>query len=97
MLRLLSPAIAITVLLSGCANDSKVPSTGLTIEVNTAKPAEFDRVVGLGPNLADRIIKARSIKSFGGCNDLITRVSGMGPLSAKKFSESGLRVNGESC
>jgi DNA uptake protein ComE-like DNA-binding protein len=105
MLRLLSTAIAIALLLSGCTSDRKLPATttvtvtgtGLTIEVNTASPAEFNRVVGLGPFLAGKIIKARGIKNFDGCNDFVTRVSGIGRLSAKEFSESGLRVNGESC
>jgi DNA uptake protein ComE-like DNA-binding protein len=97
MLRLFSTFMTIAFLLLGCASAPQPPTTVSTIEANTARPAEFDKVVGLGPYLADRIVKARSVKTFGGCGDLIARVPGIGLLAAKKFSESGLRVNGESC
>jgi DNA uptake protein ComE-like DNA-binding protein len=97
MNRLLSILTSIALLLSGCTTGPKPPTSGLTIELNTAAPAEFDRIVGMGPVLASRIVKARGIRKFDDCGDLVTRVPGIGSLGAKKFSESGLRVNGESC
>jgi len=67
------------------------------VEINTAAPERIDNVAGIGPALAARMIRERAIRPFTGCRDLVNRVAGVGPMSAAKFSERGLRVNGEVC
>jgi competence protein ComEA len=64
------------------------------VEVNTANEAELDSVNGLGPASTARILAARSQGPFMDWPDLMRRVSGIGPATARKLSRNGLIVNG---
>ena len=64
------------------------------VEVNTANEAELDSVNGLGPASTARILAARSQGPFVDWPDLMRRVSGIGPATARKLSRNGLTVHG---
>lgn len=64
------------------------------VDVNGASAADLDSVKGIGPGTSQKILEARQQGAFKSWEDLITRVSGIGPARAAKLSEQGLRVNG---
>ena len=64
------------------------------LEVNDATEAQLDSVLGIGPGLSRRILAERAQKPFADWPDLIRRISGIGPKSARKLSRQGLRVSG---
>lgn len=64
-------------------------------ELNLANQAELEQVAGLGPQLAERLLQARRDGVFLNWTDAQKRVKGLGPASAKRLSDHGLRVNGE--
>ena len=64
------------------------------LEANAATEAQLDSVLGIGPGLSRRILAERAQKPFDDWSDLIRRVTGIGPKSARKLSRQGLRVKG---
>ncbi len=64
------------------------------VDVNTASEAELDGVKGIGPALSGRILKAREQGPFKDWADLMQRVKGIQPRSARQLTEAGLSVNG---
>ncbi len=64
------------------------------IDVNQASQAELEAVKGIGPGLSAKIMKARQANSFKTWDDLVDRVSGVGPGNAARFSQAGLTVSG---
>jgi competence protein ComEA len=64
-------------------------------EVNTATQADLEKVRGIGTSLSKRLIDERTKKAFADWSDLAERVRGVGPSSAQKLSEAGLKVNGK--
>lgn len=62
------------------------------VDVNKASPAELQTVRGVGPALAGKIVAERQKGAFKNWNDMIERVSGVGPGSAAKLSKAGLTV-----
>jgi competence protein ComEA len=64
------------------------------VEINTANEAELDSVNGLGPASTARILAARSQGPFVDWPDLMRRVSGIRPATARRLSRNGLTVNG---
>ena len=64
------------------------------IDVNTATEAELDGVKGIGPALSGKILKARQQGPFKDWADLMQRVKGIQPKSARQLTEAGLTVNG---
>lgn len=70
-----------------CAN-------ALALDVNIANEAELDSVKGLGPASTARILKAREAGPFQNWADLMKRVKGIRPASAKRLSDAGLTVQG---
>lgn len=64
------------------------------VDVNTGTEAELDGVKGIGPALSGRILKARQQGPFKDWSDLMQRVKGIQPRSARQLSEAGLSVNG---
>ncbi|WP_311223883.1 MULTISPECIES: helix-hairpin-helix domain-containing protein [unclassified Acidovorax] len=64
------------------------------VDVNQASEAQLDAVKGIGPAVSGRILAERSKAPFKDWQDLITRVQGVGPGSAAKFSAEGLTLNG---
>ena len=56
------------------------------IDINTANLTELDKIIGIGPTYAERIIQERP---FGSVDDLI-RVSGIGNKTLDKIKQQGL-------
>lgn len=63
---------------AGPVHTSLKPNVSELIDLNTATAAELDRLPGIGPVLAGRIVAEREKKPFAGVDDL-RRVSGIGP------------------
>lgn len=57
---------------------------GETLELNSAPAAELDRLPGVGPATAQRIVLARADRPFQSVDDL-GRVSGIGPATLAKL------------
>ena len=66
-----------------------------TLEVNQASEAQLDGLIGIGPVISGRILAARRAKTFDDWGDFLGRVKGMGPATAARLSEQGLRVQGQ--
>lgn len=64
------------------------------VEANQANQAELEAVKGIGPSLSNKILEARKAGSFKDWNDMVERVSGVGPGNAARFSQAGLTVGG---
>ena len=64
------------------------------IDVNQASQAQLETIKGIGPGLSAKIMKARQASSFKTWDDLVDRVSGVGPGNAARFSQAGLTVSG---
>lgn len=62
------------------------------VEVNTASQAQLESLPGIGPALAERLLKARPFADWA---DLRRRAKGVGKATAAKLSAAGLRVNGQ--
>jgi competence protein ComEA len=58
--------------------------SGETLNVNTATPDELQRLPGIGPALAARIVAEREQQPFASVEDL-QRVSGIGPKTVEKL------------
>ncbi|MDH4390111.1 MAG: helix-hairpin-helix domain-containing protein [Aquabacterium sp.] len=63
-------------------------------DVNRASAAELEAVKGIGPALSGKILSARQQGQFKSWDDLVDRVSGMGPGNAARLSQNGLTVAG---
>lgn len=64
-------------------------------EINQAGEAELDGLKGIGPALSGRILQAREQQGpFRDWTDLMRRVKGIRPASARQLSAAGLTVNG---
>jgi competence protein ComEA len=70
--------------------------TFAAVEVNKATAAELDALKGIGPGISSRIVDERKKGDFKDWNDFISRVKGVGEVTAGKFSAEGLTVNGGS-
>lgn len=64
------------------------------VDVNTATEAELDGIKGIGPALSGKILKARQQGPFKDWADLMQRVKGIQPRSARQLTDAGLSVNG---
>lgn len=64
------------------------------VDVNKASQAELETVKGIGPAMSTKILNARKGGDFKSWDDLMQRVSGMGPGNARRMSQAGLRVAG---
>ena len=67
-----------------------------SVDVNKAGQAELESVKGIGPAISTVIVNERKKSDFKDWNDLVTRVKGVGPKSAARFSVAGLTVRGAS-
>ena len=63
-------------------------------DVNQASAAELEAVKGIGPALSGKILTARQQGQFKSWDDLVERVSGMGPGNAARLSQNGLTLAG---
>ena len=64
------------------------------VELNEASRARLESVAGIGPALALALVQARDDGPFADWADVIARVKGVGPASARRLSAHGLRVRG---
>ena len=64
------------------------------VDVNKAPQADLESIKGIGPSLSERVLAERSKSPFADWTDLQTRVKGIGPGNAARFSAAGLTVNG---
>ncbi len=64
------------------------------LELNEATEAQLDGLRGLGPSSTARILQAREAGPFQSWADFMTRVKGIKPATAAKFSAQGLTVQG---
>jgi competence protein ComEA len=62
----------------------KVDTLAEPIDVNAAPPAELQKLPGVGPKMAQRIVDERSKRPFTSVADL-RRVSGIGPKTLEKL------------
>ena len=88
MIRLLTPLVLATAL----AVFAPAFAASGAIDVNKATQAELETVKGIGPTMSSKILAARKSGDFKDWDDLVQRVSGMGPGNARRMSEAGLRV-----
>ncbi|MBN8489430.1 MAG: helix-hairpin-helix domain-containing protein [Burkholderiales bacterium] len=66
------------------------------LEVNQANQAELERLPGVGPSLSEAILaERRRAGPFKDWRELQRRVKGLGPATARRLSQAGLRVNGQ--
>ena len=71
-----------------------VMTSAQALEVNQASEAELDGLRGIGPPFTRRLLHERQQQVFKDWQDLMTRVSGMGPKVARSLSRQGLTVQG---
>lgn len=68
-------------------------SSTATLEINQANQAELEMLPGVGPSLSEAILaERRRGGAFKDWRDLVRRVKGLGPASARRLSQAGLRV-----
>jgi competence protein ComEA len=76
----------------GVAPSAAEAASGL--EINTATRARLESIRGIGPTLAEAILAARQERLFTDWEDVVRRIHGVGPASARRLSAAGLRVAG---
>ena len=64
------------------------------VDVNQASQAELQTIKGIGPSLSGKIVQARKSANFKTWDDLVERVSGVGPGNAARLSQAGLTLSG---
>lgn len=77
-----------------CALAGNVRAQARAVELNTASQAELEKLKGIGVELSERLLKARSEAPFMDWRDLMARVRGVGPRLARRLSDQGLTVQG---
>ncbi len=66
-------------------------------DANTASKEDLDKVKGIGPAIAQKIVDERQKNGpFKSLDDLAQRVKGVGDTSVKKMAAEGLTVGGSS-
>lgn len=61
--------------------------------LNTASEADLDSIRGSGPAITARILAARQERPFSSWPDVIGRVRGIGPATAKSWAAQGVTVH----
>ena len=64
------------------------------VDANKASAKELEAVKGIGPALSAKIVKARADAPFRNWDDMMKRVSGVGPVKAARLSTEGFTVGG---
>ncbi len=65
------------------------------LDINQASEADLDSLLGVGPALTARILSQRSQAPFVDWADLMRRVKGIRPHTARRLDEQGVTVNGQ--
>ena len=65
------------------------------VDVNQATEPQLDGLHGLGPATTRQILAERAQAPFKDWQDLLSRVKGLGPASARRLSAQGLTVEGQ--
>lgn len=63
-------------------------------DINQASEADLDSLKGVGPATTQRILAEREKAPFADWANLMARVKGLRPTTARKLSDQGLTVNG---
>ena len=63
------------------------------VELTQADQSALESVHGLGPALSGKLLEERKKGPYKSWEDVIDRVSGVGPASAARLSTAGLTVN----
>ncbi|MBW4648898.1 MAG: DUF655 domain-containing protein [Kastovskya adunca ATA6-11-RM4] len=66
------------------SSPSNAPAVGQLVNLNTASQEELETLPGVGPKLAQEIIRARQQQPFGSVEDF-DRVPGVGPTLLEKL------------
>lgn len=66
-----------------------------TTDANQANQAELEMVKGVGPQLSSLILAERARTPFRDWTDFIDRLPGIGPVKARRLSDAGLTVAGQ--
>jgi competence protein ComEA len=69
-------------------------SSFAAVDANKASQAELEAIKGIGTSLATRILDGRKASPYADWSDFATRVKGVGPGNAARFSAEGLTVAG---
>ena len=65
------------------------------LDLNSASQAELERLRGIGPEVSQRILDARRERPFADWPDAMQRLKGLGPATARRWSQQGLTVQGQ--
>lgn len=84
------------VLLGLTLSLSLATAHALEIDVNAASVEDLRSIRGVGPQLAERIVRERLRGPFRDLEDLRARVRGIGERTAHKLVKHGLRVRAPS-
>lgn len=91
MNRLRRRGLLLALLAPGAVRADKAP-----LEVNLSNQAELEMLPGVGPSLSEAILaERRRGGAFQDWRALQRRVKGLGPATARRLSQAGLRVNGQ--
>lgn len=74
---------------AGPAAAASAPS----IDLNTATRARLESLKGVGPALSAALVAARAQRPFQDWDDVVDRVPGIGPASARRLAAAGARVD----
>jgi len=70
-------------------------SANAAIDANTASKDALQRVTGIGPSIAERIVAERRKGPYKNLADLEARVKGIGESKARKMVAGGLTVSNQ--
>ncbi len=87
--RLVAGVLMLSVLLLG---GGARPAQALEVNVNAASIEDLRSLRGLGPQLAERILRERARGPYRDLEDLRSRVRGLGERTVRKLVQQGLRV-----
>lgn len=88
-------AVAGVALVAILFGDNVAAASTVAVDANAASAAELERVRGIGPALASRIVAARSTGGqFRDTDDFRRRVRGVGEANLRRMLASGLVLGG---
>lgn len=82
----MKPAVVLAAFVLCCAR------AVAAVDVNTASAEELQKVRGIGPATAAKIVAARESGPFRDADDLQDRVRGFGPKTVRRLAGAGLSL-----